>query len=328
MTQTYDPNIKARVLASRERRENPEENRELLVPYGIRVLDKNFYGIGVDRGGELVLLIAEEKNRKTTLVINIIINVNTDPYIKHRPAWVIDTLESGMNEDRYTDAMIVNLASRHLIAKGHVPLSRGFCKACGKPQCQELVLTPEYIHYHNLTSKQAEVVTQAEEEIMTWPVKVYGAALDRGDTRNLPAAVDLQREQYQQSRWLRLRDEGYDIFITDHVQQYRFGIEHQTDYEKMIRSMNRFGDFVASTGAVVFAVSQVSLTSIREAKSGGKLTASGGRKGHQEATKIISTDYEPESGSIKLNIEGSRVSGLGFSEVPLDDVSGAMYELN
>ncbi len=321
---TYDPSMYARILASRKRRESPEENRKLLVPYGIKVLDKAFYGIGVDRGGELVLLIAEEKNRKTTLMINILINVMTNPNISNKPGWVIDTLESGMNEARYTDAVITNLASRYLMQQGHLPLSRGQCPACATSQCKELVLTPEYIYYFKLSKAQKEAMQRAEAVAETWKVNIFDAALDQGDTRNLTGAVNMTNPD--RSRWSKLRDQGYDIFVTDHLQQYRFGIEHQTDYEKMVRSMNAMGDFVASTGAVVFSVSQVSLTSIRESKGGGKLTASGGRKGHQEATKIISTHYENESGFFKVIIEGSRVSGTGYGEYFLDDKSGAMYE--
>lgn len=320
---SYNPLLKARIEESRERRQ-PDVNRELLVPYGIRILDKNFFGIDPLRNGELVLIIAEEKNRKTTLMINIIINVCINKNVVRPRKWVIDTLESGMNEARYTDQMIVNLASRYLIDTGHKPISAGFCPACGSRECKELVLKPEYLSLFKLTPQQKKSVERAEEEMMTWPVMIFDASLEKGDTRNLPAAVDMSDAH---SRWRILAEEkGYDTFVSDHLQQYRFGFETQTDYEKMLRAMNAHGDFVASTGTVVFDISQVSLTSIREAKSGGKLTASGGRKGHQEATKVIASSYENDSGKVGISIESSRVSSVGFGEYLIDDISGAMYE--
>ena len=317
----YDPTLKARIESSKARRD-PDANRELLVPYGIYVLDKAFYGIDPMRNGELVLLIAEEKNRKTTLMMNIIINVCTNKEIKMHRKWVVDTLESGLNEARYTDQLIVNLASRHIMGLGHIPASSGFCHACGSKVCKELVLKPEYLNLFHLTETQDLAVEYAQDEMASWPVLIYDASLEKGDTRNLPAAIDMQDPT---SRWVALADNGWDTFVSDHLQQYRFGIDNQTDYEKMVRGMNAQGDFVASTGSVVFSISQVSLTSIREAKSGGKLTASGGRKGHQEATKIISTGYENDSGKMKINIEGSRVSSIGYGEVFIDDISGAIF---
>lgn len=75
------------------------------------------------------------------------------------------------------------------------------------------------------------------------------------------------------------------------------------------------------------ALSQVSLTSVREVKAsgGGKLIAAGGSKAAQEANTVFSTSYKPGSGSMKIKIEESRDAGSFSVYQTLEDVSGAYY---
>ncbi len=86
------------------------------------------------------------------------------------------------------------------------------------------------------------------------------------------------------SRWSILIDEyGAKVFVTDHLQQYSFENEIVSDYEKQIRTISAVSDIVAGKQIVCLLLSQISLTSQREAASGtGKYTATGGRKAAAE----------------------------------------------
>ena len=143
----YDPSVSARLEECKARWESYEETRGNLIKYGIKFLDTRLFGIDtVD--GELNLIIGEEKMRKTTLLINIIVNIMTAESERERPVTVIDTLESGMTPMRYTNQLVSNLASRYLMELGHVPATHGVCPVCNDDsQCRELRISPEFLNY-------------------------------------------------------------------------------------------------------------------------------------------------------------------------------------
>jgi hypothetical protein len=316
----YDPTISSLLDLAQVRWENREENRDLLVRWGIPFLDKRLFGINtVD--GELILIIGEEKQRKTTLVINTIVNIMTAEKPEVKPHTVIDTLESGMPPGRYTDQLVSNLASRYLMEIDHIPASMGKCQVCGD-FCKELRLSPEHLNYLPLSSQQRVAVTKAVAHMKEWPVDIWGAGMNQGDTRNLKNTVgDLDQE----SRWIwSAENKGSKIFVIDHVQQYRFDDIVNSDYEKLIRAVNSIGSFVAAYKTAVFLVSQISMWSMREAKAGGKAKASGGKKPHEEANVIIKSSYEDNSGQLGVSLEDSRKSGSGFQHLIIDDISGAI----
>jgi hypothetical protein len=328
----YSPKISDIVDSQEDRWGNPEENRKNLVPYGVPILDKNLYGVGVDRGGELILFIGEEKMRKTTLVINILINIMTNNKVFMKPFTVIDTLESGMPPEKYVDNMTANLASRYLLATGHSPISSGYCKACENRQCKELRLDAKYLYYMGLTKEQKFAVERARDTMRGWPIELYGTSFDKGDTRNLEKASGFNGTSWEleiagkKPRWIDAIERGMRLLVVDHAQQFSFMEGFVNDYEKLVRVVAALGDVVGKYEVVNFLVSQISLSSIREAKAGGKLTASGGRKPHQEANAIVSTGYQEGSGIMKVSLEGSRESGTGFEEYSIEDISGALYD--
>jgi hypothetical protein len=129
----------------------------------------------------------------------------------------------------------------------------------------------------------------------------------------------------QTSRWVWATEElGAKIFATDHVQQYRSEEAFLNDYEKLIRAVLAVGNFVAAYRTVVFMVSQISMGTLREAKSGGKVKSAGGKKPHEESNAIINTSYEQLSGQLGIHLEDSRSSASASSAfIPIDDVSGA-----
>ena len=320
MDYVYDPTIQALLAQCDTDWGDPMKNRETLIPYGIKPIDMALYGI--DGSGELIIVQGEEKNRKTTFLINVIINFMTWPKLKQKPVTNIDTLESGMRPGKYRDTIISNLATRFLMEQGHRAHTR--CPACDDTTCRELGIHPKFLKYNTRTRAQQEAIGYAKAVMDTWPLLIHGASIKQGNTRNLhEAAVGIKN---QQARWHRLIEEyGLQILVIDHGQQYAFADE-PTDYEKQIRAVSAAGDFVSQYGVACFFLSQVSLTSVREVKqSGGKLIAAGGTKATQEGNTVFSVKYKSGSGVAKLQIEESRDAGTFSVWQRLEDASGAFY---
>lgn len=318
----YDPSIGRFAREAKDRWGNPAENRLSIVRYGVPFLDNHLYGIDIV-SGELLLILGEEKNRKTTFTVNTWVNIMTAELPKDKPRIVIDTLESGLPPEIYSDQIVANLASRYLMQNRHVPPTHSLaCPACNGKPCKELTLNPKFLRFMNRTPQQSVAIDRALEEVQSWPLDIWGANLNEGDTRNLYATL---KNMDQSSRWVWAAEElGADIFATDHVQQYRFADGVVSDYEKLVRAVLMMGNFVAAYRKVVFMVSQISMTTIREAKSGGKVKSAGGKKPHEEANAIIKASYEQASGQLGIHLEDSRSSSSASSTfIPIDDVSGA-----
>jgi hypothetical protein len=346
MTDIYDPGIRALLNQTADDWGDPEENREFLVPYGIEPLNKYLYGIDIVNG-ELILVMGQEKRRKTTFAINIVVNYMTDEEHTNRPITVIDTLESGMTPVRYRDQLIANLASRWLLAEGH--FARGSCSECGADRCRQLKFTPEFLRYHTRTPAQKLAIDYALDTMASWPLYIFGANPYQGGTRNLQTSVrggKTVRDTWQHlwaseftptnvsipkvssmARWeFLIKEFGAKIFVSDHVQQYSFANEI-SDYEKQLRAVSAISDAVAVHKVAAIVLSQVSLTSVRESRTGqARLGAMGGSKLAQEANVAFSTHYDPDKpGSMTISLEESRKSGMFHVITRIEDRSGAFY---
>lgn len=310
----YDPSIQAHLQDIRDRWGTPDENKMSLVKYGIKQFDIALFGIDT-LNGELNLVLGPEKQRKTTFAINLLINIMMAELPEVKPLVVIDTLESGMHPDRYVDTLVANLASRWLIMEGH---NKEGCKPCRDKYCKLLSLSPEFLRFKDRVPEQLKAIDWALATMKNWNVYIYGAMEKQGNTRALEPSV---------VRWKRLHEEkGAKIYFIDHIQQYDIGFGFTSDYEKQIQAVKQVGNFVAQYKTVVFLLSQVSLTSQRDARDGkGRIGASGGQKAAQEANTVFATRYEPNSGQMEISIIDSRKAGRFSVIQPLDDVSGAFY---
>lgn len=323
ITPGYDPRIGSLLAQCESDWGRPEDNRKLLLPYGIRPLDIALYGIDIVNG-EVLVFQGPPKRRKTTAVVNILINFMTMGDRKHVPTTVIDTLESGMNEKRYRDTILCNLATRLLLRDGHKYLEA--CPACGAPKCQHLGLTPDYLRYNTRTGVQASTLEEAMEIMSAWPLLLYSASKQAGNTRDL--TTTMLPSDKGLSRWEYLIEEfGAKVLISDHLQQYIIPTGAKlSDYEKQILVVEESSRIVAQYKTVLFMLSQVSLTSQREAAAGtGKYTAMGGQKAEAEATSVFSVDYAPGSGRMTITLEESRKYQSFSVYQTLEDASGAFY---
>jgi hypothetical protein len=301
---------------------DPIANRTMLLPTGLTPLDKAVYGLDTING-EVVLVQGPEKQRKSTLVANIIVNYMLSEKPAEKPLTVIDTLESGMPPKRYRDFMISMVATQLMFDLGHV--HGAYCHACGSPQCMEMGISPDFLRYNSRTSTQTEMIQEAMNIISRWPLHIYGASDEEGQSRSLAASVVGTKDL--SSRWRYLIDEyGAKVFVTDHLQQYSFDEGFISDYEKQVRTIAAVSDIVASRQIVGLMISQISLTSQREAASGtGKYTATGGRKAAAESTSIISVNYEGGSNEVCITLEDSRKSAPFGMYTNLEPASGRFY---
>lgn len=321
-TEHYDPRIQTLLDHNDDHWGDPIKNRENLIPYGVLPIDKALYGL--DPFGELIVVQGPEKNRKTTFVANVIMNIMEGDKPKDKPVINIDSLESGMRPSKYKDVLVSMMATRFLIReKGHVP--HGVCPVCNSPECVELKITPKFLRYMERTPAQMEALNWAIDRMYLWKVLVHGAKIKEGNTRNLQEAY--LGDKKSKARWLRMYEEfGMQILVVDHGQQYAFRDE-PTDYEKQIRAVSAVGDFVSQYGVAAFFVSQVSLTSLRAQRSSGKgvLTAAGGAKAAQEANTVFTTTYDSGGGLMKIKIEEAREAPQFSTWQPLEDRSGCFY---
>lgn len=314
----YNPNMSHFVETAEDRWGNPEENLENLIKYGVPVLDMHLRGVH-DNIGELILFIGEEKRRKTTLVVNLVINLMQSEYNNRRLKTVIETLESGMPPDTYADTIITNMASRYLMRKGHKP--HGACPLC-QGKCSQLEINVDFLYLNKRSKEQKEALQYALDTTHSWPIKYYGPSSQEGDSRNLYSVFDPDG-----GRLTELVEDGeIELLVVDHSQQYDIGIQDATIYDIQSKVIKAAGTFTAKYKTVTWLISQVSLSSLKEFKSGGKIRSKGGKEGHEESNAIVSTSYDVGSGILGINIEDSRRGGLGTESYSIDDVSGAFAD--
>lgn len=315
----YDPRIAALIDQCDLDWGDPVANRARLVPYGIGPIDTALYGL--DPEGELIIIQGEQKKRKTTLAVNVLINIymGIKPLVK--PFINVDVLESGMPPKKYRDSIIANVASRWMIQQGHA--AGGYCAHCDGA-CKELRLSPKFLRYNRRSRIQMDAIEYAKATVSQWPLLLHGPRLDQGNTRNLKAA--LYGDKKEPGRWKRLiEDFGVSIFVSDHLQQYAFPGKSLSDYEKQNEVIPPLSDFVAQNSVALLLISQVSRNSLQEAReTGGKLTAAGGARAAQEANTVFSVGYDGEN-IMTIKIEESRDAANLVVWQKLDSSSGAFY---
>lgn len=346
MTETnlYQPSLKKLLDKKEDDWGDPLENQMSMVLYGIPELDKALYGINVNTG-ELILIRGQQKRRKTTLFLNILANIYLAPIPDEKPTTVIDVLESGMTPERYRDSLLSIVSTKILMKQGHIP--GGICPVCGK-FCKELKITPDYLRYQPRTKVQLEAVEEADSIMSNWPIFIFGAHEEEGNTRSLDEALfgrkisseawhvryglkyglGTEKELKEISRWEFLRQHtGAKIFGVDHIQQYDIDGRELDDYKKQQVVVGIESNFVAQKKIVLFAISQVSLTSVRDARQGsGRAMEAGGTKASSEANVILSPQYSfDDRGVMYIVLEESRRAPTFSVKVGIEAASGAFY---
>lgn len=298
----YSPRISDLVASTDEEWGDPEENQKGIVYYGIPRIDNALYGMNTRRG-EIIAIQAMKKNRKTTCAINILYNVALQ--FRKRGVWLCaDTMESGMPPEAYRDVMIAMSATRKLIAdvfgkdrKNWPP----YHDLVNHPDIEnEIGISKEFLLYNKRTRRQHDAIEWAKTNLSKLPILLFGASPTQGKARNLKLSMQrwdmLYNGDHPQAKGCLVR-----LFTADHLQQY----PGESDYKKLEEVVNVYSEFVTShPGTIVIAISQVSLTSAREARQGfGKMTAKGGDKLGAECNVLFTTRYDRVAAPHEVTIE-------------------------
>jgi hypothetical protein len=301
----YDPRISALLRQTEQDWGNPFENRENIITYQTAPqFDAALYGVDLI-DGELITIQAPKKQRKSTLLANWILHFIIQ--LRERDLWVcIDTLESGMTPKAYRDVIIAMLATRMMI--GHVLDTN---KRNEWPEVEsimnhqmlenELRISRKFLRFGERTEFQKTHIDNAITYLATTNLSIFGGTKDSGETRSLESTMDRWDKLYKGEHE---EHEGrHIIFTADNVQQYR---EYAgNSYSGLELITNRFSEFVVShPGAVVFAVSQVSLGSQRRANdTGEEMDARGGARLAEESTTVFQPFYDKDKDPYHMIIQ-------------------------
>ena len=233
----------------------PEKNRAMLLPYGLPPLDEALYGINIV-DGELIAIQGLEKNRKTTLLANIVLSVMLSGTLsKLGYSMVLDTLESGETVERYRDRLIGMLATYAVLAGEHGN-RRETWNVAEALENEHLGMSPEYLRYANRSAAQQWAIEHAMKVMEDWPLHIFGGSRYRDratNTRDLRGSM---------RRWAQLaEDENAAVFATDHIQLYNIS---GGDYQMQEQVVPALSTHQLTTSTAVIALSQISLGSFKD----------------------------------------------------------------
>ena len=273
---------------------DPDENRKAMLTYGLNYVDQSLYGLDTIHG-EIVGIQAAEKRRKSTLLINILYNVARQ--LRERGQWIcIDTLESGMPPEAFRDILVAIRATHLLIASYFGADKKSWPSYSGlmehKELGPELGISKEFLRFKHRSKLQQQAIESAMKDLRSWPILIFGPSPKHGWARDLSKTCQRWQQLYLGEHPKAMGKE-VRIFAQDHVQQVS-GFD--SDYQKLEAVVNRFSDFVTThPGTVVFVVSQVSVTSLRQERQGfGPAQAKGGAKLGAEVNTLFRTRYDKD----------------------------------
>jgi len=294
---SYNPKIEGVVEQSRASRGDPEENIKNLIYYKMgEEFDKAMWGVDIIRG-ELIVIQADKKQRKSTLLANWVLPWANQ--LKQKDLWLcVDTLESGMPPETYSDLLSCITATRMMVGDHLGSRDRNTWPIVADIRADlenEMRLSPKFLRFGKRTELQQKYIDAGEYAVATLPITLWGPSLKQGQARELEKAM---------KRWdLLYKGEHPDaegcehrIFACDHVQQYS-GFAGSGDYHSLEVVTSTHSDFlVTHPGAVVVDLSQVSLGSKRAYDSGasGEMVAKGGNKLAAEAVTVFQTKYDKD----------------------------------
>jgi hypothetical protein len=165
----------------------------------------------------------------------------------------------------------------------------------------ELRFTKKFLRLGNRSEAQEGAIEKARSILAMLPLSIWGAARSTGESRDLDTVVKRWEKMYKGEYVHETPDGTVDysgcehrVFTCDNVQQFRQYAGNS--YNGLEVVTNAISGFVTShPGSVVIAVSQVSMTSQRDAQAGnGEMESRGGSRLSEEATTVFQTGYDKD----------------------------------
>jgi hypothetical protein len=305
-----NPGIRALVAETDQDWGDPEAYQKQLIQYRIGPeFDGAMWGINVEKDTELITIQAPAKQRKSTLLANLLLNFG--PQMHEKKIWMcLHTLESGMNRKDYRDVMLGMITTRLMVSKVYGGDRSKW------PQAQDILaqkdlkteeghsllrITRKFLRAGKRNSFQQECINEAKKLApQLLPLSIFGPGRAEGSSRDLNAVLAAWELLYE-GKFPGMEGCLHRIFALDHIQQLK---GFTSSFQLLQEAVPRLSDFVVShPGAAGIILSQVSLTSRRSAESGnGEMDAAGGTKLAEESNTVMQTAYDEEKDPLHLYI--------------------------
>lgn len=270
----YDPSMKAAFSRYEEDKEHGRLGRR--IPTLIPLFDKGLGGgLRVDPG-ELVVLSGREKQRKTTLLLNIVAAWHTQG-LDGATVWICN--EQSMNTSDLIGHLWALEATREAFKRGLTyTAATGGRKPWTFSKDQILEFHKDQDNYHG---ELLEVTQVARALVESWNIRFYCAAVNNGNAMDAESVFALARTDVEYK--------GAKRVVVDNLQGFRKSDE--SDYEVMNRVVPMVDAFPGTYGCLTIALSQLSRTKA-EWSGGNQIKGGGGLEGR--ANLIIETSYDDE----------------------------------
>jgi hypothetical protein len=267
------------------------------VPFGLYHIDAAYFrGVEPDVP-QLYAIQGGPGHRKTTLLLNILANMCLSGLLV-KPHWIgIDVLESGMTIERYELCLKGIIASKLIIYRHwtgdidgdsiwkffgrELPSRNGramspgeLCdirSVAGRP---ELILNPDFIkgaYYKqpgcDFSPLQKWAWDLAHEIIADFPLVISGVSEHHNMAERRRRYVNVTNIEQSFERWLNLHKEhAVKQLVVDYLQRY-FIPDTYSHYEKQLRVVPYFAEWVQQTGGCAWVLSQEGVGHQRDARS-------------------------------------------------------------
>lgn len=333
-----------------------------IVPFGIAHIDDAF-GMGVEPTvAQMYGIQGQGGARKTSFVLNIIINQCLSGTLPENHRIIIDTLENGMSIERYLMTMRMIIATKILIYERWSelkckPTDTGAQEYCWKLFNQTIPPLPaSTLINETSTIINGQKVTMCiftvdniklwyrgklfftEEQLYAWdlageamvdfPVEVFGVSEHPDGEKAAERSDDTIVLEEAEKRWAAIAEHNSVQLIVDYVQE--FFVRGQSEYyDKLLVILPHLSAFVKQTRSTVWVISQETISNDAEFRRSGRvLGAQGGNSLRNACQTNWRIDYQKDSDKYHIRLFApvkSRRGNHGDLLLNVEPMSGALF---
>lgn len=309
-------------LTEREAYTPPDEGSSPFerVPFGIAHLDAAFPRGVKPWAPQIYVMQGDGGARKTSLVLNLLINQHLSKTMPEGLITSVDSLETGMTIERYTlvtkcmlatrimiyeqwtgsqgNGTLWQLVNRELPQKSPEQLLAGVKR--GDTEHTDCILYPDFIESwyagqpnYKMSPRQYDAWERAGKEIETWPIFIFGVSEHFDDDERARRYTETTSIERSFKRWLELYEKhNVRQIVVDYVQEYFIeGTSNLYDKQRIVTPF--LSEWCRRTSGTVWAISQESITNVMHArgKYGEPLGSAGGNILRAAAQTNLRSEY-------------------------------------
>ena len=305
-SKSYDPSQRA-VIEEFDRRQR-EGQMGTFVPTGIHELDGKLGGGLLYDPGELVIISGREKQRKTTLAINMLMNMLWSKHINGF-VWV-------SNEGSYD--RVQAFADMWAMAATRISLERGLSFSLKDGTNIPRVFTRDNLMYglDKIHGSFLTAVMDARAEISQYHISYYFAGHDEGNSHDFEGTMARVRAE--------LEFNDMKVVVLDNMQGWAESGEK--DYDTIMRVLPPIDILTAQHHALTIALSQLSaegrLRGGTNTAARANLVMSTAYNGQETPDMItVKNEYARKRGFFELNVAIDRSSGLIRNDIKVETLT-------